>query len=254
VQSKVVRLKACLNGGRRREDHPAVPITPGELAREAAGVVASGAEALHVHPRDRLGAQSLQPDDVAAAVTAVRRACPSVPVGVTTGLWISDGDVGQRLATVARWAGLPPAARPDFASVNVAEDGFTDLVDALHRAGIAVEAGVWSTVDARALAATGRVDWTRILVEIVHGPAETAVAAADGILAILDEGEVTAPRLLHGEEATCWPLVAHAGRLGLPTRIGLEDTLVGPAGEPITDNAYLVRQALAVWTAASARR
>ncbi len=254
MQSKVARLKACLNGGRRREDHPAVPITPGELAREAAAAVASGAEALHLHPRDHVGAQSLQPDDVAGAVTAVRRACPSVPVGVTTGLWISDGDAGRRLATVARWAGLSPAARPDFASVNVAEDGFTDLVDTLHRAGIGVEAGVWSTADAQALAAAGPVAWTRILVEIVHGTAETAVAAADAILASLDECEVTAPRLLHGEEAACWPLVAHAGRLGLPTRIGLEDTLVGLAGEPIADNAYLVRQALAVWTAASPRR
>jgi uncharacterized protein (DUF849 family) len=46
--------------------------------------------------------------------------------------------------------------------------------------------------------------------------------------------------------------VAHAGRLGLPTRIGLEDTTVGPAGEPVTDNADLVRRALTVWTAAAA--
>jgi hypothetical protein len=34
------------------------------------------------------------------------------------------------------------------------------------------------------------------------------------------------------------------------TRIGLEDTLVGPAGEPISGNADLVRLALTVWTAA----
>jgi uncharacterized protein (DUF849 family) len=254
VRSTVERLKVCLNGGRRREDHPAVPITPGELAREAAAAVTAGAEALHLHPRDRVGAQSLQPDDVAAAVTAVRRACPSTPVGVTTGLWISDGDVGRRLATVAGWAALPPSARPDFASVNVGEDGFTGLVEVLHRSGIGVEAGVWSTADARTLAAAGPVAWTRILVEIVHGAAETAVAAADAILAGLDECAVAAPRLLHGEEAACWPLVAHAGRRGLPTRIGLEDTLVGPAGEPITDNADLVRQALAVWTAAASPR
>ena len=56
--------------------------------------------------------------------------------------------------------------------------------------------------------------------------------------------------VVHGEEGACWPLVAHAGRLGLPTRIGLEDTMVGPRGEPVTDNADLVRQALAVWRAA----
>ena len=47
--------------------------------------------------------------------------------------------------------------------------------------------------------------------------------------------------LLHGEEDACWPLVRHAGRLGLPTRIGLEDTLVLPDGTPAGDNAELVR-------------
>ncbi|RSM54104.1 hypothetical protein DMB66_37850 [Actinoplanes sp. ATCC 53533] len=250
MQSRIERIKVCLNGGRFRDEHPAVPVTPGELAVEAAAAVAAGAEALHLHPRERGGAQSLHPDDLAAAVTAVRWACPSVPVGVTTGLWICDGDIGRRLATVTRWADLQPAARPDFASVNVSEGGFADLVEALQRAGIGVEAGVWSTADAQTLSAS-QVSWTRILVEIIDGTAVTAVAAADAILTSLDDVGVTAPRLLHGEEATCWPLVVHAGRLGLPTRIGLEDTVVGSAGEPVVDNADLVRQALAAWTTAA---
>jgi uncharacterized protein (DUF849 family) len=157
----------------------------------------------------------------------------------------------QRLAMVARWADLPETARPDFASVNVSEPGFAELVAALHRAGIAVEAGVWSATDARALADSGSAGWARILVEIVDGSAGAAVAAADAVLARLDELDVAGPRLLHGEDAACWPLVAHAGRLGLPTRIGLEDTTAGPAGEPVAGNADLVRRALAVWTAAA---
>ena len=244
------RIKVCLNGGRRRDEHPAVPITPGDLAAAAAGAVAAGAEAVHLHPRDAAGVESLDGADVAAAVTAVRRACPGVPVGVTTGLWICAGDAGRRRATVAGWAELPAAARPDFASVNVGEPGFADLVGVLCRAGIDAEAGVWSTADADALAAAGTATWTRILVEIIGRPADAAVAAADAVLARLDDLGVPGARLVHGEEGACWPLVAHAGRLGLPTRIGLEDTMVGPRGEPVTDNADLVRQALAVWRAA----
>ncbi|GAA1657656.1 3-keto-5-aminohexanoate cleavage protein [Actinoplanes couchii] len=236
-------VKACLNGGRRRDEHPAVPITAGQLASEAAAAVAAGAEALHVHPRDQSGEQSVWADDVGAAVTAVRQRCPGVPLGVTTGLWISDGDAGKRLAAVRRWGELPPAARPDFASVNVSEPGFAELVDVLEQAGIAVEAGVWTPADARDLAAVGRTAWFRVLVEVFDEPAE---ATADTILAALDESGVVGPRLLHGEDAACWPLVAHAARLGLPTRIGLEDTLTGPAGEPVTGNADLVRHALAV--------
>jgi uncharacterized protein (DUF849 family) len=46
--------------------------------------------------------------------------------------------------------------------------------------------------------------------------------------------------------------VRRAGQLGLATRIGLEDVLTGPDGEPVTGNADLTRRALAVWTAASA--
>ncbi|MEU4160561.1 3-keto-5-aminohexanoate cleavage protein [Actinoplanes sp. NPDC026670] len=246
MQPRIERIKACLNGARRSDEHPAVPVTPEELAAEAAAAVTAGAEALHLHPRDRDGAQSMHSDDVAAAVTAVRRACPAVPVGVTTGLWITDGDADRRLATAGRWADLPAAARPDFASVNVSEPGFIDLADALRRAGVAVEAGVWSTADAHVLAAS-QVEVIRILVEIIDGTTETA----DAILARLDDLELTAPRLLHGEDETCWPLVAHAARCGLPTRIGLEDTLTGPAGEPIAGNADLIRHALAVWSAAA---
>jgi len=87
----------------------------------------------------------------------------------------------------------------------------------------------------------------RVLVEVVGAIRSMAVAAADAILDRLDETGCRLPRLLHGEEAACWPLVGHAGRLGLPTRIGLEDTLVGPRGEPVAGNADLVRLALAAW-------
>ena len=64
-----------------------------------------------------------------------------------------------------------------------------------------------------------------------------------------EHGEVTA-RI--EEDESCWPLVRRAGQLGLATRIGLEDVLTGPEGEPVTGNADLTRRALAIWTAASA--
>src|SRR5262245_39646856 len=65
--------------------------------------------------------------DLAAAVTAVREACPGTPVGVSTGLWITGGDPSARQSAVAAWADLPAAARPDFASVNLSEPGWAKL-------------------------------------------------------------------------------------------------------------------------------
>jgi uncharacterized protein (DUF849 family) len=239
------RLKACLNGNRTRAEHPAVPLTPAELASSAAGAVAAGAEALHLHPRGPDGAESLAAEDIGAAVAAVRASCPGTPIGVSTGLWITGGDPGRRFGAVAGWAELPAGRRPDFVSVNVSEEGFAGLVRALTSFAIGVEAGVWSTDDVAPLSS---VPVGRVLIEVLE------TSEADAIIRELDRRGVSAPRLLHGERDACWPLIAHAGRLGLPTRIGLEDTLVTDDGRPAADNAALVRRALRVWDAQRARR
>ncbi|MET7420800.1 3-keto-5-aminohexanoate cleavage protein [Dactylosporangium sp. NPDC005555] len=237
----IARIKVALNGSRRPGDHPRLPCTPAELAASARDAVAAGAEAVHLHPRNPDGRESLDPADVGAAVAAVRGACPSTPVGVTTGLWITGRDVGARQRALDAWAGLPPVHLPDFASVNVAEPGFTGVAGTLRALGVAVEAGVWTVEDASALSIVD--DLPRVLVEIMS-PATDALA----VLARLDEAGVRGERLLHGEGELCWPMVALAGRLGLPTRIGLEDTLTGPGGGPVSGNADLVRHALSVWS------
>jgi len=252
-----VQLKVCLNGGRQPTEHPAVPRTPTELATAARDAVRAGAEAVHLHPRAAEGNESLLAADIGAAVAAVRKACPGVPVGVSTGLWITAGDVAGRQSQVTDWAALDRWRRPDFASVNLSEPGSVDLLTALADAGVGAEAGVWSVADAQALADTldRGVTWLRVLVEILNAPADHAADAADQVLAavvaaILETGprspDGQLPVLLHGEGAACWPLVQHAARLGLATRIGLEDTVIGPASETPRDNAHLVELAVSL--------
>ena len=250
MPDRVRRIKACLNGRRSPADHPAVPITPDQLAVAAAAAVAAGAEAVHLHPRDANGRESLRAADVGAAVGAVRAACENTRIGVTTGLWAA-ADVWARRDEVMGWADLELPRRPDFASVNVSEDGWQELVVILADAGIGAEAGVWSVADAEAVVGfkppTG---WLRILIEIAGATAAAVTTRADEILDVLYAARVTAPILLHGEDESCWPLVAHAGRLGLATRIGLEDVLAGPDGRDVRGNADLVQLALVEWTAA----
>jgi uncharacterized protein (DUF849 family) len=96
-----VLVQAALNGGTTRAEHAAVPLTPDELAAEARAAADNGAQALHLHPRDASGAQTLDPDQVLAAVAATR-AATGLPVGVTTGIWTVDGDVARRLDPTAR--------------------------------------------------------------------------------------------------------------------------------------------------------
>lgn len=73
-------LQAALNGNR---DHHAVSRTPEALAIDAHLAVAAGARSLHLHPYDEHGQETLSAKPCAAAVRAVRAACPSVPISLT---------------------------------------------------------------------------------------------------------------------------------------------------------------------------
>ncbi|NNG05968.1 MAG: 3-keto-5-aminohexanoate cleavage protein [Inquilinus sp.] len=63
------------NGARRsKADHPALPISPAELADTAAACFEAGAAAIHLHVRDRDGRHSLDADAYRAALDAIRGA------------------------------------------------------------------------------------------------------------------------------------------------------------------------------------
>jgi uncharacterized protein (DUF849 family) len=46
MDSTIIKLKACLNGGRRSDEYPAVPVTSAELAAAVTGAVAAAAGAV----------------------------------------------------------------------------------------------------------------------------------------------------------------------------------------------------------------
>lgn len=226
-------LKACLNGARGPSDHPALPVTPEQLAADARACVETGAGAIHLHPRDADGRESLDAAVIDPVVATVKAAC-GVPVGVATGAWV-EPDPERRAALVARWR------EPDFASVNLSEEGAAEVMRALTDAGVGIEAGVWSVADAERLAAIRPAPpLVRVLVEVMEGGPDEARA----IEAALDRLGVEGPRLIHGEDDACWPVLRHARAHGRDTRIGLEDTLVLPDGTPAPGNAALVRVAL----------
>jgi uncharacterized protein (DUF849 family) len=233
-------LQACLNGPRRPGDHPALPVTASAIADDAARAAAAGAGAVHVHPKDDGGADSVRAQDVDVVVAALRERAPGLAVGVTTGAW-SEPDPAARVAAVRAWTVLP-----DHASVNWHEDGADDVAAALLDRGIGVEAGLWHS-DALAawLSSPHRDRCFRVLLELPDGPGPgpaDAVAEADRLLAAL--GRAHRDRvLLHGEGSSCWPTLRHAAALGLDSRVGLEDVLVLPDGTPAPDNAALVRAA-----------
>jgi uncharacterized protein (DUF849 family) len=238
-RTRALLIKACLNGSRERGEHRALPLSAEELARDAEVAVAAGAGALHIHPRNIDGKQSLDAQDQAAAIAAIRARCPGIPIGVSTGIWI-EPNPALRLRKVQKWTVLP-----DFASVNFDEPGVADLCHALLQRGIGVEAGISSIAEARLLSELDLADrCLRILIEPGEDETETALINTSAIIRVLDEQHIQLPRLLHGFAAAAWPILHAALDLGYDTRIGLEDTLTLPDGRTAQGNTQLVSLAV----------
>jgi uncharacterized protein (DUF849 family) len=228
--SASITVQAALNGARAPDEHPALPLTPEQLAADARAVVAEGAHSLHIHVRDPNGAESLAAHDVAAALTAVRAAAPGTEISLSTGLWIAGHD---RLDLIRGWTELP-----DLVSINLSEPRWEEVAALVTERGIGIEAGLATPDDADTLRASG-LRPARVLVEIddetLDGPA--AVRAAAGIDERLDPGP---PRLHHGMGPATWAVLEAAVALGRDVRVGLEDVLTLPGGEPAPGNAELV--------------
>jgi uncharacterized protein (DUF849 family) len=224
-------VQACLNGRRTRSEHPAVPLTPSELAADARAVRVAGAFAVHVHPRDSRGAETLDEAPCDAAVAAIRGEAPRLPVGLSTAETI-DRDPFARAAAVRTWR-----RQPDFVSVNVSELGWAGLMRAAFHAGIGVEAGLSTPADAQELVRSPFVHQVvRALVEVDGGAAEARAVAQlipDGI-----------PQLWHGYGEQTWEVIAAGAAAGKDVRVGLEDVLVLPDGRVAANNADLVAAAV----------
>jgi uncharacterized protein (DUF849 family) len=194
---------------------------------------------LHIHPRAADGRQSLTAHDQAAAISAIRTRCPGISVGVSTAIGI-EPDVSLRLRKVEEWTILP-----DFASVNFEEPGAVDLCNALLERGIGVEAGLSSVAEAELFLEFGLAErCLRILIEPVEEEVSAALTTTDAVIHALNKASIRLPRLLHGFDATAWPLLDAALRYGYDTRIGLEDTLALLDGNLASGNEELI--ALAV--------
>ena len=131
---------------------------------------------------------------------------------------------------------------PDFASLNWHEPGSPELAELLLSRGLGVEVGIFH---AEAAASWAESDIARhcMRVMIELGP-DADTGTADDLLDRVRSANSPAPVLLHGLDESCWPLLEHAGRVGVQTRIGMEDTLRLPDGSTAAGNADLVAAAV----------
>jgi uncharacterized protein (DUF849 family) len=231
-------IEVALNGGRTRAEHARVPCSPAELAAAAREAVAAGAGAAHFHVRGLDERESLDPDDVARAVAAVRAAIPGIPFGVSTGLWMVR-DPRVRHEKVAAWKTFP-----DFASVNFQEEGGIALAEMLLAKGMGVEAGMGSVLATEKFLESGlapRCRW--VLLEPDQQEMDAALLVVAQIEEMLRGAGIALPIILHGLNRTAWEFIEVAARRGYGARIGFEDVLTLPDGRHASSDAELVAEA-----------
>jgi len=235
-----VFLKAALNGGRTKAEHPRTPITAQEIAADAVAALAAGADVVHVHARNPEGNQSIAPSDIAVMVTAIRAAAPAAVVGTTTGLWTCGGNHEARCSSIRGWQALP-----DFASVAFSEPGAAEAALLVLERGMQLESAVWSLDDVPALLSSPTLHSNvRILIEPADANTLAAVEHARAIAAEIVSAGIRCPILYHGEGQTAWPVLRAALEDGVETRIGFEDTVDLPDGTLAKSNADLVAAAV----------
>jgi uncharacterized protein (DUF849 family) len=231
-------IKAALNGGRTRAEHPGIPITPQELARSAKESIAAGAACIHFHVRGSDGKESLKSEDVAASLKAIRAAIPGIPVGVSTGAWILR-NTALRYELISQWNTLP-----NFASVNFNEDGAVALAELLLSRNIPTEAGLSDLAGTEVFVKSGLAKrCLRLLVEPMQPSVPEALKTLDRILALLDGAGVKLPVVFHGLNDTAWRMIDEAAARGYDTRVGFEDILAMPDGSTASSNGDLVAEA-----------
>ena len=241
-----VILSVAPNGARKtKADHPALPMTPDEIAHCAAACVEAGAAMVHLHVRDRDGGHTLDPEAYRAAISAVRDVLGDRIVIQVTSEAVGIYRPEQQMAMVRE-------LRPEAVSLAVSElvpDGAHEADAAkffawMRDEGVLPQFIVYSDEDLTRfddLVARGVVPPGRHFVLFVLGrytagqrsqPADIlpfmAANGADRPWAVCAFG----PR-----EAAC---AAAAEALGGHVRVGFENNLCLPDGSVAPDNAALI--------------
>jgi uncharacterized protein (DUF849 family) len=234
-------LQAALNGER---EHPAAPRTAEQMAAEARAAVQAGARSLHFHPYDDAGRQTLAAQPCAAALRAVRAACPGIEISLSTSAEI-EPDPRRRLELVAAWTELP-----ELVSLNQGEEGVDELAELLLERGIGIEAGNLSLADTRAFVARGlAARCVRALIEPLDADPAVAADHAAAMEQTLADADIALPQVHHGDGVASWAVNRRAIARGHGIRTGLEDTPVLPDGRTASGNGDLVAAGAALLAA-----
>jgi len=233
-----------------KADVPQLPTTLEELVREARACEAAGASLVHVHVRDADHRPTLDPVRLRDTVQALREQTDLV-VQLSTGGSVHD-PLEQRLTVLDA---EPDSCSLTCGSTNFGDDVFLNPYPFMAR--LYEQAREREVVPEFELFDLGHVAALRRLLDTYGLPYGGAVhvdfvTGVPGGMPGTVEALVAGVQLLP-PEVTSWsatgigrthlPVAAGALGLGGHLRVGMEDNLVYAKGEPVRDNAQLVRRA-----------
>ena len=239
------------NGGRKtKADHPALPLSPDELARAAAECLERGASMIHLHVRDRDGGHCLDPDAYRAAI-----ACICQEVGDRLVIQITSESLGlftpseQRAAVLEANPEAVSLALRELAPEQADEKDFGLFLIKLKQMRIWPQIILYHPDEAERLGAMmkrGLIPFDEIAVLYVLGRFTLTRTAAPGDLVPFIAPDM--PRFspwsvcaFGRREVAC---VTAAALLGGHVRVGFENNLVLPDGARAASNAELVTAAV----------
>lgn len=246
--SRRVVIMAAPNGARRsHSDHPALPITAGELADTAASLRDAGVSVLHLHVRDTDGRHTLDPDRYREAIAAIRERIGNELIIQVTTEAVGRYGTEEQMAVVRE-------LRPEAVSLALREicpEGGDEARAARFFAWLG-EQGTWpqyilySVADVERFEALRRrgifadnAPFVLLVLGSYAGSKPGSPADLDSLLAAGDFSRVPWAVCCFGA-AEHQVMLAAAARGG-HVRIGFENNLLLPDGHLAADNAELVR-------------
>lgn len=243
-----VAIAVAPNGGRRtKADHPALPMTPGELAGTASECLEAGACMIHVHVRDAEGRHLLDADAYADATAAIRQAVGDRLVLQITSeaLGIYGPDEQMAVVQAVRPEAVSLALR-ELAPDEAAEPAFAQFLSRLRQERVAPQIILYSPEEVQRLdrmRRRGDIPFENIPVLYVLGRYTVGQTSRPEDLLPFLAPDMPSFRdwmicAFGRHETAC---VTAGALLGGHARIGFENNLDLPDGTMAASNADLVR-------------
>ena len=244
---KPLIIAVAPNGARYgQKDHPALPISPAELAITAAECLQEGARMIHLHVRDKAGQHSLAPEHYRPALKAVKEAVgDEMIIQVTSesaGLFNTDQQINMMQQLMPECMSL---ALREFVQGEIAPKSVRKFLHKLSENGCLMQYILYDETDFnlyRRLLDSGDITDTNHSLLFVLGRYTKQAPTVEIIKQYLPILSFDAPWMVctfgkHGHQ-----ILSNAAELGCQLRVGFENGFFLPDGTIANSNAELVKR------------